>query len=337
MNTNEPKYFRVGLIGLGAISNNHIRSLLALENVNLCALCDIDQSRLLKKKQEYSLNCNTYTDYQEMIVCENLDAVHILTPHYLHASMTVFALEHGVNVFLEKPLGISLLDIERVREAEKNSGKQVCVCFQNRFNPSTILAKKLAVEDGGVTRAYATIIWSRNASYYAKDAWRGKWKTEGGGVMINQAIHTLDLLCQFLGKPQSIKATCQNHHLDGIIEVEDMCEGLVQFEDKKQCVFYATTAFNGADITTVYLKTQNHTIMLQNEKIFVDGELQTLDETQVPYFGKKCYGRGHPELIGRFYEALEDGAEVPVNTESAQYALRLLLGAYKSNGNETII
>ena len=256
MNTSEKKCFRVGIIGLGAISNNHIRSLKSLDGVELCAICDINPEKIVKKMVEHALTANTYTDYKEMLAAERLDAVHILTPHYLHAPMCVYALEHGVDVFLEKPMGISYEDIESIRSAEQRSGHRVCVCFQNRFNQNTAMTKKLLEEDGGAISAYATVIWNRDAEYYARDDWRGKWETEGGGVMINQAIHTLDLLCQFLGKPISLKASCQNHHLDSVIEVEDMCEGMVTFEGDCRCVFYTTTAFDGGNVTTIYLKTK---------------------------------------------------------------------------------
>ena len=333
----EKKTFRVGIVGLGAISNTHILSLLSIDGVEISAICDNNPHRLAKKAQEHGLNVPQYTDYKEMIDKEELDTVHILTPHYLHAPMTVYALEHGLDVFLEKPMGISPEDIESIRRAEQKSGKQVCVCFQNRFNPTTFMAKEIANADGGVVSAYATVVWDRDAAYYAQDAWRGKWATEGGGVMINQAIHTVDLLCEFLGKPLSLKATTANHHLDGIIEVEDMCEGVVTFEGGKRCVFYATTAFDGGNITTLYLKTANHTVHIENEKLYLDGKRVEIPEINTPYYGKKCYGKGHTELIGLFYEALSEGDTVPVCTESAQYALRLLLGAYKSRGNEIII
>ena len=334
----ENKHIRVGIIGLGAVSNNHIRSLIALETVELCALCDINEEKLEKKKAEFSLHVPTYSDYKEMIENENLDTVHILTPHYLHAPMTIFALEHGLDVFLEKPMGISLSDIQNIRDAEKRSGKRVCVCFQNRFSDTTVNAREIVEADGGVISAYATVIWNRNAQYYAQDtSWRGKWATEGGGVMINQAIHTLDLLCQFLGTPKTVKASCQNHHLDGIIEVESMCEGLVRFENGKQALFYTTTAFDGGNVTSLYLKTKNHSILIQNENLYLDGEKYAMVETESAYYGKKCYGKGHQALISLFYQSIMEGDEMPVDTESAQYALRLLLAAYQSSGKEIFI
>ncbi|MBR2612003.1 MAG: Gfo/Idh/MocA family oxidoreductase [Clostridia bacterium] len=338
MTMNENKRIRVGVIGLGAVSNNHIRPLLSLENVELCALCDINEEKLQKKKLDFSLDVSLYTDYKEMIENEKLDTVHILTPHYLHAPMTVYALEHGLDVFLEKPMGISLSDIDAIRTAEKQSGRRVCVCFQNRFSDTTVNAKKIIEADGGVLSAYATVIWNRDASYYAQDlSWRGKWATEGGGVMINQAIHTLDLLCQFLGTPESVKASCQNHHLEGIIEVEDMCEGLIRFQNGRQALFYTTTAFDGGNVTSLYLTTKNHTIFIQNEHLYLDGEKYEMVETESEYYGKECYGKGHQALISLFYQAIRGGYEMPVDTESAQYALRLLLAAYQSNGTETVV
>lgn len=337
MTKSDKKIFRVGLIGLGAVSNNHIKSLLLNPHVQIVALADIKQERLIQKKEENNLECTLYTDYQQMILSENLDSVHIMTPHYLHAPMTVFALEHGVDVFLEKPVGISLSDVEAICDAEKRTGKQVCVCFQNRFSLATLKAKELVDADGGAQSAYVSVAWNRSEAYYKGSDWRGFYKTEGGGVMINQAIHSIDLACQFLGKPQSLKATVHNHHLGGIIEVEDTAEGVIEFEGGKSAVFFTTTAFVGGDYTSLFLKTAKRSIEIRGDKLLLDGEAVEIEEESIPYFGKSCYGRGHKYLIDRFYKALEAGEKMPVSTESASYALRVLLAAYRSCGENTVI
>jgi len=329
--------FNVALIGCGAISNNHLTPLTNDCRCKIVALCDIKPEKAKAKAESFSLDCKIYTDYKEMLENEQLDSIHICTPHYLHAEMAIAALEKNINVFLEKPMCISTEEIQKLLEAEKKSNAKICVCFQNRFNPATVTAKNIADEDGGVISAYGSIFWERGEKYYTESGWRGSWITEGGGVMINQAIHTIDLLCFFLGKPQKLWATKANHHLKGVIEVEDACEGLVEFENGKRANFYATTSFTGYNATTVFLLTKNHKIEISGQNMFVDGEKVDLDNTLSSYVGKECYGHGHTFIIESFYNAIENNSDVPVSLESAQYALRILLAAYKSNDNETII
>ena len=331
------KTFKIAIVGCGSISYNHLHALASLDNVEVAALCDVRPERAEKRKEEFSLDAKIYTDYSQMLDCEKLDAVHIATPHNLHAWMTISALKKDINVFLEKPIAISNDEIEQLLQAEKDSKARVCVCFQNRFNPATLIAKKIAEDDGGAIAAYGSVFWYRGVPYYTESGWRGKYETEGGGVMINQAIHTLDLLCCYLGKPETVTATTANHHLKGIIEVEDSCEGVIKFEGGKHANFYATTSFEGRDSTTVFLVTKNHKIEICGANIYLDGEKLT-DPTLVNEFcGKECYGNGHQYLIKKFYESMANGEEMPVPLCDSTYALKILLAAYKSNDTETKI
>jgi len=328
------KIYKVAVVGCGAISENHILAILECEDVEIVALCDIKTECAEAKKQKHNLICKVYNNFNEMLTQETLDAIHIATPHYLHAEMAIKALELNVNVFLEKPICINLEQISAMLEAEKKSRAKICVCFQNRFNPSTIKAKEITEADGGVTSAYGSIFWERNVPYYTESDWRGKYASEGGGVMINQAIHTIDLLCYYLGTPKSIIATKANHHLKGVIEVEDTCEGIINFDAGKRANFYATTSFHSYNSTTVFLKTRNHIIEVRNGHLYVDYEKCDSDANDNKIIGKSCYGGSHFILIKKFYSALRSGASMPVTLESAQWALRILLAAYKSNDEE---
>jgi len=332
------KTFNVALVGCGTIAPNHLRALLKLPNVRIVALCDVNREKAEKRKSEYELSANIYEDFLAMLNNEQLDSVHIATPHYLHAPMAIEALKRDINVFLEKPMCINEKEIEDIIAAEKASRASLCVCFQNRFNPSTVLAERIAKEDGGVKSAFGSVFWYRNEDYYEKSGWRGSYATEGGGVMINQAIHTLDLLCYYLGEPETVIATIANHHLKEKIEVEDSCEGIITFTNGKKGNFYATTSFDGKDATILYLVTEKkRTIQIQYSAVYVDG-IRVDDPTLVSdYVGKECYGNGHTYLIAKYYDALASGAQMPVTAESAQYALRVLLAAYKSKDTETKI
>ncbi len=340
------KIFKIALVGCGSISNVHLTSLADFSSAKVVALCDINSEKAENSKKQYGLDAAIYENFDKMLECEELDAIHITTPHYLHAPMAIAALEKNINVFLEKPICISNEEIKALLDAEAKSEAKVCVCFQNRFNPSTIIAKNIAAEDGGIKGGFGSVFWYRSAPYYTESGWRGSYATEGGGVMINQAIHTIDLLCEFIGTPDTVIATTANHHLKDIIEVEDTCEGIIKFTNGKKANFYTTTSFEGRDTTVLFLFTEHHTIQIQYSDILVDGvkidtenlennlPIQNIENTTRKVLGKECYGNGHPYLIRKFYEALSTGEKMPVTLESSQYALRILLAAYKSNDKE---
>lgn len=332
------KIFNVALVGCGSISPNHLKALSNISNVKVVALCDKNREKAEKRKAEYSLDATIYDDFVTMLDTEKLDSVHIATPHYLHCKMAVEALKRNINVFLEKPVCISNEELEIMESAEKASNAKICVCFQNRFNPSTAIAEKIAAEDGGIKSAFGSVFWYRNENYYTDSGWRGAYATEGGGVMINQAIHTIDLLCHFLGKPESVIATKANHHLKGVIEVEDSCEGIIRFENGKNGNFYATTSFAGKDATILYLVTEKkRAIQIQYSSVYVNGEKVDDPSLVNDYVGKECYGNGHSYLIAKYYDALANGKDMPVTLESSKYALKILLAAYNSSDEETKI
>ena len=329
------KIFNVALVGCGTISYNHLTALSKLENVNVVALCDIKSEKAEARRDEFKLDCKIYTDYYEMLEELPLDAVHVTTPHYLHAPMTIAALKKDIYVCLEKPMCINREEIAALLEAESNSKASVTVSFQTRYNKANMIAKKIAEEDG-IVSAYCSNFWQRTNEYYTESGWRGAYATEGGGVMINQAIHNIDHLIGLLGKPIALYATKSNHKHKGIIEVEDTCEGMVEFENGLIGNFYATNAFTGASRTSIFVKTTNHMLEIRNNKLFIDDKLVEDDDASA-FLGKEVYGNGHVILIKKFYEAIETGAEMPITLESAQWALRLLLAAYESNDERTLI
>ena len=330
------KQFRVALVGCGTIALNHFMALGHVDGAKVIALCDIKPERCAAYIDQFGFEAKVYTDYIEMLDTEKPDAVHITTPHYLHAEMTVAALERGIDVFLEKPMCISTDEIARILEAEKKSTARVCVSFQNRFLTAVREALRIVEEDGGALGGNFCVFWERTEKYYTESGWRGSYATEGGGVMINQAIHSIDMLTLFLGKPVSVCATKSNHHLKGIIEVEDSCEGVIEFEGGKKANFYATTSAGVRDHTALTVMTKNHTVRIEPPELYIDGNHIPF-EKEIAAVGKQCYGNGHYKIIPMFYDAIENGKEMPVTAESAQYAVRILLTAYKSNDEKTII
>ena len=321
------------LIGCGAIAGNHLTALSELPGVEIAGLCDVIPERAEAARAEFAPNAKVFTDYRKMLDEIKPDVVHIATPHHLHCEMACDALSRGIGVFLEKPVCITEDEIERLIQAETESAGKICVCFQNRFNPATLAVKELAEKCGGVSCARASVTWNRDAEYYLSSDWRGKADKEGGGVLINQAIHELDLLIGFCGDPVEVSAKTANHRHAGVIEVEDTAELLVSFDTGATAFFTATTAFGYDAPNFLELLCKNgRRVTLLGEKVYLDGvpyPYDVPDKLSSP--GKECWGAGHIRLIRRFYDALASGSPTPVTLASASVPVRVLLAAYRSS------
>ena len=328
--------FRVAVIGCGAISGNHIKGILASGQI-LCALCDVDPAQAEVAIEKHGLEkIPVYTDYKKMLDVEKPDAIHICTPHYLHVPMAKEALAAGKHVFLEKPVGMSEADAASLGEALSAAKGKLCVCFQNRYNDTTAAIDRLVEKYGKPKGCRAFVNWSRDGAYYTESGWRGAYATEGGGVMINQAIHTLDLMLRYMGKPLSLSATTANHHLKGVIEVEDTCEIFLRFEDGGVGNFYATTSYTANASIILELSFPGHTVSFIGGKVYDDGEPVALAENTSKTVGKSYWGKAHKDLISLFYEALEKDEPSPVPLSDGALALSVLLAAYRSHG-ETVM
>jgi predicted dehydrogenase len=323
--------FRVAVIGCGAISGNHIKGILASDQI-LCALCDIDPAQSARVIEKYELkDVAVYTDYTELLEKEKPDAVHICTPHYLHTPMCIEALQRNIHVLCEKPLGISMQQLAEVQNAAKNSKAQLGVCQQNRYEPNILRAKELVAEEGFLS-AYGDVVWMRNADYYNSADWRGTWKEEGGGVMINQALHTLDLLQWICGMPTHVIAHTANDHLQDVIEVEDMAVARFECADGTLINFYATTSASRSFPAHLRLCLKNKQVLhVETDLIVLGGENLPRQEREEAV-GKSVWGTGHKHLISDFYRCIREGEHFPIDAEEASKVIRLILSMYASNG-----
>ncbi len=323
---------RVAVIGCGSIASNHITS---IQNAGqmLCALCDIDRSHAEAVAERYGLSgVPIYEDYLEMLSVQSPDAVHICTPHYLHAPMCVAALERNIHVLCEKPLCISMEQLATVRRAAENSSAYLGVCQQNRYEPNFLRLRELT--QGGVVAGGGFVLWKRDENYYRSGAWRGTWEQEGGGVMINQALHTLDLLQWMCGMPEKVTSHISNDHLKGVIEVEDTAQALFECADGRRLSFYATTAA-GADFpVSLWFK------LASGENVTAEVDLLTVNAQPLPAsvrdagIGKTEWGGGHRRLIADFYDCIASGRPFPIDAKEGEKVVRLILGMYASNGEK---
>ena len=325
---------KVAIIGVGEISKLHINALIQAGE-QIVALCDIIPSKCELANKEFSLNAKIYADYKKMLADEDIDAVHICTPHYLHAEMVINALNKNVNVLCEKPLAISLTELDEIEVAVKNSTAILGVCQQNRYNDASRFAKTY-FSDKKITSAYGSLVWKRDADYYNSGIWRGKKATEGGGVMINQALHTLDMLQWITGMPISVVATTNNHALKNVIDVEDTAFGIFKIDDERNFVVTATNSAKYSFPIVLGFASENDVMQITMDNVILNGNFYVKkDGTSV--IGKEVWGTGHVKLIKDFYNKLSKGEKFPIDFYEASKVVKLILALYSSNGNEIFI
>ncbi|HPT79412.1 MAG TPA: Gfo/Idh/MocA family oxidoreductase [Candidatus Atribacteria bacterium] len=332
------KKFKAGVIGCGTISPMHLQSLNTVGNVELKAVCDVNVERAADKANRYS--CNYYTDYKEMLDREGLDVVHICTPHYLHAPMAIYAANRGVNVLTEKPMAVSLQDADDMIKAAKDSQVTLGVIFQNRYNPGSVLIKN-TLESGELGRIISgrlSVVWHRSDSYYSESDWRGTWDREGGGVIINQAIHTLDLMRWFVDVPiDYVEANISNRFHPGI-EVEDCAEGVIFYKNGVRALFYTTTSYSYDVPVELELHCENGLARLVADKAvirFDDGRevCADVDKNEVMDYGdgvKSYWGVSHCKQIRAFYESLAKGERPFIDGVEARKTQELVCAIYRS-------
>lgn len=329
---------RAAIVGCGVIAQIHAQVLDAMGEVELCAFADCKPERAQELAAQYGQDrAGVYEGLAEMLAAEHPQVVHICTPHYLHVPMALEVLGSGASVFMEKPPAISGQQFTQLEQAVAESAGRVGVCFQNRYNLSTKKVDELLKDGslGAVRGARAFVTWNRDAAYYQNSGWRGSRDTEGGGALINQSIHTLDLLLRWLGEPDTVEARMTNHHLQGIIEVEDTVEAFLAFPGGKRACFYATTAYVSDAPVLIELACEKGSIRLEEEKVTVR-DLQgqenvfLLKAGSVP--GKPYWGSGHAACIRDFYRSLDSGAEYENSLASTANTMKVMMKMYQSAG-----
>ncbi len=339
------KKMKVAIIGCGGIAQTHLAALLGVENVQITAVCDTVRSRAVdmaskvmkaNKNQETSefREVKIFEDWHELLKDKEIESVHICTPHYLHTEMAIESMKSGKHTLTEKPMAISLEDAKHMNTVSKETGRQLGVCFQNRFNNTSLKMRELidAGKIGNILGGRAFVTWNRGADYYASGAWRGTWDEEGGGVLINQSIHTMDLLQWFLGEPIAVKGTHDTRLLKDFIEVEDVAEASITFSNKTNGLFYATNNYCTDSSVFLEIVGSEAVMKLDNDLIiqYKGGTIEKITEEDIETGGKAYWGSGHLSLIKNWYQCLEKGEPFSISGEVAINALKIVLGVYSS-------
>jgi len=324
------KQTKVVLIGCGTIASTHVDVLQKL-NKNIVAVCDIEEAKARKLCEKFGLNAKIYTDYKQMLDAEKPDFAHILTPHFLHAQMVVETLRRNINCLCEKPLFIKDSEFLEIQNAVANSEGQLGVCFQHRYMETNRFIKK-CIENEGCLGISAFLAWHRTPQYYNDSNWRGKWDTEGGSLLINQAIHTLDQIIWLCGMPQRVIANTFNRTLQGVIECEDTAELFLQYKNGISCQMYATNSAAANFNNYICVKTEQNIYEFNSKQLLVNGTPHTCSAENVNVDAKHYWGNGHYYLIRDFYDCTENKKPFGVGCVQASKAVKVVLAAYKSQG-----
>ena len=326
---------KTAIIGCGAIANTHIDVIKHL-GLDLVAICDLSKEKAQALLNKHGATADIYDDYEKMFDEAKPDVVHICTPHWEHASMSIAALDRGINVLCEKPVCISREQYEAVKAAEARSTAMMGVCFQNRYLETNEKLRALAADEGA-KGIFAAVPWSRDEKYYSSTDWRGRKATEGGGVMMNQAIHTLDLTLWMLGEPIAVTGTVTNNHLKGSIDEEDTAEIYIEFASGAKANFYATTASVSDTPVIISLTTNAGRYTAFGNKVFDKAGDTVVVNEKTDIIAKDYWGNGHLHLVRDYYDCLKTGRTFPIGVAEAYRAVSVILALYESYGERVKI
>ncbi len=319
---------RVGVVGCGVISEVHIP--LIKRRDNLVAVCDI-KSELAKKIGEEN-SCNYYESFDQMLEKEELDVIHILTPHNIRYEIAELACKKGVHFIIEKPLahtyeeGIRLIDLLKIYPEI-----EATVVYQNRRNKSYIKLKNELknFKCGKILGLEATVFWRRDLSYYESAPWRGKKNESGGGLLINQAIHTIDYIQDIGGEIKNISGgVLRLKNID--LDIEDTASIKLEFKNGIEA-FFSGTLCNFSN-TSISLKVycQNGTYTIRDGQLFlnINGEEKILEKDEKGEI-KDYYGASHEIEIKSFYDSLGNNEKLYLPLNESLKSLKIITDIYE--------
>jgi len=335
------KKWNFGIVGAGLIADFHARAISDIPNAKLIGCCDAVLLRAEKLAEKYS--CRAFASYEEMFKDSDINVVTIATPSGLHMEPSIAAAKAGKHVICEKPLDIKLERIDAMIEAHQKCGTVLGGIFPFRFN-DLMSPTKEAINSGRlgvITYAGVYVPWWRTDEYY-KGTWRGTWQMDGGGALMNQSIHMVDMLCYLMPPIESVQAvTATLGHPQ--IETEDTAAAILRFKGGALGVIYGTTAsypgqFRRFEITG----TKGTIVHIENSiSVWQFADTKPEDEQIRKRFGQISGGGGvadpaaipyenHTRNFKAFLDSLESNSSFSIDGRQARKAVEVILAIYKS-------
>ncbi len=337
-----------GVVGLG-MGQTHCRDIADAQGARLVAVCDVDEGRLNPVAEKYRVK--KYARYEEMLRDSEIDVVNVCTYSGMHADMAIAAMEAGKHVIGEKPADVSLAKIDAMVAASRRTGRKLQVIFQERFMPVNRRIKE-AIEAGRLGRligCHGDLRWWRAQSYYdnSADHWRGTWRWDGGGSLMNQGIHTVDLMQWFMGPVESVFGVIgvYTHR----IETEDKAAAVLRFESGAIGTINTMTCAYPGLATELFIQGERGAIEKSDSNIRtwrIQAETKEAEEAEqagvLAQFGPKEKGaslssdpnalpfRGHRVQVEDMVQAIREGRAPTITGEHARHAVAINLAIYES-------
>ncbi len=344
---------RFGIVGCGVIGPHHARAISGLEDARLVAVADVVPERARKLASEHG--CDWHESASDLLARADVDAVSVCVPSGEHASLAIAALEAGKHVVVEKPVDVRLGPIDELIEAQRRTRRKVAVISQHRFDPASQVVHDAACSGrfGRLTLGTAEVLWWRSQEYYDSGEWRGTWELDGGGALMNQSIHTIDLLQWMMGPVEEIAAyTGLLAHER--IEVEDTAVAALRFANGALGTIVGTTAaYPGL--------TARLTVHGDRGSAIIDGDRLSYFHAASEEGGGRAYGAAgggnqaeevmrsfeeqaaatagadpsqlsmaHRSQIRDFIEAVREDREPLVDAEEGRKGVEIILAIYES-------
>ena len=347
------KKLKAGIIGCGKVADYHAKAYVNLDGAELVAVCGRDMGKTEQYAAKYGVKA--YIDAKQMIQENDLDVVSICTPHPMHAKFAVEAAELGCNVIIEKPLAVALEDCDKIIEAADKNNVMIGSIVQRRFYRPCMRIRK-AIDDGKIgTPILGTVnvlCW-RGKEYYDSDPWRGTWKGEGGGVMVTQATHQIDLLLWYMGEPEEVYGVVKNLN-HPYIEVEDTAVAVVKFKNggignlvmsnSQNPALYGKVCIHGSNGASIGVQTDGGAMFIArmstiaeppyNDIWTIPGEEDDLEknkEEDCAFFNSVDSQFYYHQLqIEDFVTALQEGRKPLVDAREGRRAVELFSAIYES-------
>ena len=346
---------RIGVIGVGAIGPSHIFSIGQVEGCRLSAVCDVREEAA--KEAGEANGVPYFTCVEAMLDAGAVDAVTVSTPSGFHLDAVLASLRCDVPVLVEKPLEITTARIDQIIAAEKASNAFVAGIYQSRFRPLVRRMKSL-IDDGMLGEIYSGSVYIkryRTQEYYDSGGWRGTWKVDGGGCLMNQGIHDIDLYGWIMGDPLEVVAFTETKGRS--VEVETLAMALVRFESGATGVIEATTLAYPEFEPFIEIYGSRGTIAFTHSKLLRMDIIDPSDEELKARADLEQYSRdqekkeaergkapagtavpnvdmGHTPVVADFVDAVRDGTAPFVTAEVAREAVALIEGIYESGRND---
>ena len=321
---------RFGIIGCGVIGRLHAEAITSLPDAQLVAVADIIPERAQELAEKYHVK--PYSDFHEMLAREQLDVVDICTPSGQHGEEAILVMRSRRHVIVEKPMDISREAIEEMLRVQQEAGVKLAVISQHRFDPVTREVHDLVEEQafGRLVLGNAVIPWWRSQAYYDSGAWRGTWELDGGGVLMNQSIHSIDLLQWLMGPVKSVFAYTDT--LVHRMETEDVAVAVLRFANGALGTISATTgAYPGAS-TRIEIYGDKGSALIEDDHLSYLHLARDDSEEVGPYGAGAAKRAQHTQTEDK--SAAQDPAALAIRSHALQ--IEDMMRAVRENGTPLV-